>query len=129
MMMSKFSSEVADVLDVRDDLVTARFGKQANIIPLALVAVVLAQVENANVFLCCKFGISKVVFCRDDFGFGNVKLPILWRVHDNYFFHNVCTCGVFMAKLRRACQKPLLLFDDITIAQYFKKCKAALKKG
>ena len=99
--------EVADVLDVRDDLVTARFGKQAYVIALALVAVVLAQVENANVFLCCKFWISKVVFCRDNFGFGNVKLPILWRVHDNYFFHNVCTCGVFMAKLRRACQKPL----------------------
>ena len=78
--------EVADILDVRDDFVTASFGKQAYIIALALVAVVLAQVENANVFLWCKFWISKVVFCRDNFGFGNVELPILWRVHDNYFF-------------------------------------------
>ena len=50
--------EVADVLDVRDDLVTARFGKQTHVIALALVAVVLAQVKDADVFLSCKVGIG-----------------------------------------------------------------------
>ena len=50
--------EVADVLDVRDDLVTARFCKQAHVIALALVAVVLAQVKNADVFLSGKVGIG-----------------------------------------------------------------------
>ena len=52
------SLEVADILDVRDDLVTACFGKQAHVIALALVAVVLAQVKNADVFLSCKVGIG-----------------------------------------------------------------------
>ena len=101
------SLEIADVLDVRDDLVTARFGEETHIVTLALVTVIAAQVKDADVFLGRKIGIGQVVFGRDNFGFGNVKLPVLWSVHDNDFFHNVCTCGVFKAKLRRACQKPL----------------------
>ena len=80
--------EVADVLDVRDDLVATRLGKQAHVVTLALVAVVAAQVKNAHAPLRGELRIGEVVLCRYDFGFGNMELPMLWIVYDNYFFHD-----------------------------------------
>ncbi len=90
--------EVADVLDVWDDLVAARFGKQAHVVALALVAVVAAQVKNAHAPLRGELRIGEVVFRRYDFGFGNVEFPVFWIVYDNYFFHDgarvACPSGV-----------------------------------
>ena len=81
--------EVADVLDVRDDLVAARLGKQAYIVALALVAVVAAKVEYAHALLGGKFRIGQVIFCRYDFGFGDVEFPVFRIVDDNDLFHNL----------------------------------------
>ena len=55
--------EIADVLDVRDDLVAASLSKQAYIVAFALVAVVAAQVEYAHALLGGKVGIGQVIFC------------------------------------------------------------------
>lgn len=81
--------EVADVFYVRDDLVTAGFRQKTHVVALALVTVVTAKVKNADVFLSGVFVVGKVVFGRNDFCFGDVKLPVLWIVHDDDFFHNV----------------------------------------
>lgn len=67
----------------------AGFGEQAHVVTLALVTVVAAKVKDADVLLRGVFVVGKVVFGRNDFCFGDVKLPVLWIVHDDDFFHNV----------------------------------------
>lgn len=95
--------EVADVLYVRNHLVAASFGQQAHVVALALVTVVAAKVKDADVFLRGVFVVGKVVFGRDDFCFGDVKLPVLRIVHDDDFFHNCARV------VRRSCRWPRVL--------------------
>jgi hypothetical protein len=50
-----------------------------------------------------------------------VKLPVLWSVHDNNFFHNDCTCGVFENEVASCVPKTSLFFDNIKIESIFQK--------
>ena len=58
--------EVAHVLDARDNLVPAGLGQKRHVVALALVTVIAAEVEYAQVALVRVLARNQVILRRDD---------------------------------------------------------------
>ena len=66
------SLEVPHVLDARNHLVSAGFSQERYVVAFALIIVIAAKVEYAQVAFVSEFARNQVVLCRNDIDARNV---------------------------------------------------------
>ena len=81
--------EIAHVFDARDNLVSAGLGQERHVVALALVTVVTAEVEYAQVALVRVLARNQVVLRRNDVDAWNVQFPVLGVVYYDKFLHDL----------------------------------------